>query len=80
MIIVNHHLFFADMAIKLRSQGGAGRGSVAGRGGEVIFDEAHELEDVASSYFGITLSNVHLEELVRDVDAMLKAKNALSTG
>ncbi len=79
VIIVNHHLFFADMAIKLQAKAAPDAG-VLPEGAAVIFDEAHELEDVASSYFGITLSNVHLEELVRDVDAMLKAKNALSTG
>jgi ATP-dependent DNA helicase DinG len=79
VIIVNHHLFFADMAIKLQAKAAPDAG-VLPEGAAVIFDEAHELEDVASSYFGITLSNVHLEELVHDVDAMLKAKNALSTG
>ena len=40
----------------------------------VIFDEAHELEDVASSYFGISLSNVRLEELARDVETLLRAQ------
>jgi ATP-dependent DNA helicase DinG len=79
VIIVNHHLFFADMAIKLQAKAAPDAG-VLPEGAAVIFDEAHELEDVASSYFGITLGNVHLEELARDVEAMLKAKNALSTG
>ena len=44
----------------------------------MIFDEAHELEDVASSYFGISLSNVRFEELARDLETMLRAKQALS--
>ena len=45
----------------------------------MIFDEAHELEDVASSYFGISLSNVRLEELVRDVETVLRARQAHSS-
>ena len=36
--------------------------------GAVIFDEAHELEDVAGSYFGVSVSNVRVEELCRDVE------------
>jgi len=42
----------------------------------VIFDEAHELEEVASNYFGIGLSTQRFDELIRDVDLMLKAKQA----
>jgi ATP-dependent DNA helicase DinG len=47
--------------------------------GIVIFDEAHELEDVASSYFGISLSNIRFEELARDLETMLRAKQALNS-
>ena len=43
----------------------------------MIFDEAHELEDVASSYFGISVSNVKFEELVRDLEITLRAKQSL---
>jgi ATP-dependent DNA helicase DinG len=78
VVIVNHHLFFADLAIKLQAKSAPDAG-VLPEAGAVIFDEAHELEDVASSYFGISLSNVRLEELVRDVEAMLRAKDAFST-
>ena len=46
----------------------------------VIFDEAHELEEVASSYFGISLSNVRFEELARDTETMLRGKKAYSSG
>ncbi|HEV2113897.1 MAG TPA: helicase C-terminal domain-containing protein, partial [Terriglobales bacterium] len=46
----------------------------------VIFDEAHELEDVAGSYFGITVSNLRLDDLVRDVETTLKLKGAFSSG
>ena len=43
----------------------------------MIFDEAHELEDVASNYFGIGLSNLRFEELVRDVETMLRRRSSL---
>ncbi|HEY4049540.1 MAG TPA: ATP-dependent DNA helicase [Acidobacteriaceae bacterium] len=78
VVIVNHHLFFADLGIKLQAKSAPDAG-VLPEAGAVIFDEAHELEDVASNYFGITLSNVRLEELVRDVEAMLRAKDAFAT-
>ncbi|MGB7189671.1 MAG: helicase C-terminal domain-containing protein [Acidobacteriaceae bacterium] len=78
VIIVNHHLFFADLAIKQQARGAPDAG-VLPDAGIVIFDEAHELEDVASSYFGISLSNVRFEELARDVETMLRSKGALST-
>jgi ATP-dependent DNA helicase DinG len=40
----------------------------------VVFDEAHELEDVASSYFGLSVSNIRFEELARDTDVLLRGK------
>jgi ATP-dependent DNA helicase DinG len=40
----------------------------------VVFDEAHELEEVASSYFGLSISNVRFEELARDTETMLRGK------
>src|SRR5271170_1498389 len=78
VIIVNHHLFFADLAIKQQARAAPDAG-VLPEAAAVIFDEAHELEDVASSYFGISLSNVRLEELVRDVETVLRARQAHST-
>ncbi len=78
VVIVNHHLFFADLAIKQQAKSAPDAG-VLPEAAAVIFDEAHELEDVASNYFGVTLSNVRLEELVRDAEAMLKAKDAFSS-
>jgi len=79
VVIVNHHLFFADLAIKQQA-GGAPDAGVLPDAAAVIFDEAHELEDVASSYFGISLSNVRFEELARDIETLLRAKQALSDG
>jgi ATP-dependent DNA helicase DinG len=52
LIIVNHHLFFADLALR-----GDDFGSILPEYAAVIFDEAHEIEDVASDYFGREVSN-----------------------
>jgi ATP-dependent DNA helicase DinG len=79
VVIVNHHLFFADLAIKQQA-GGAPDAGVLPDAAAVIFDEAHELEDVASSYFGISLSNVRFEELARDIETLLRSKHALNDG
>jgi ATP-dependent DNA helicase DinG len=79
IIIVNHHLFFADLAIKLMTEDAADAG-ILPEYGSVIFDEAHELEDVAGSYFGITVSNLRFNDLVRDVETTLKLKGAFAPG
>jgi ATP-dependent DNA helicase DinG len=71
IIIVNHHLFFADLAIKQQAEYAPDAG-ILPEVGAVIFDEAHELEDVAGSYFGISVSNSRVEELCRDVEASLQ--------
>jgi ATP-dependent DNA helicase DinG len=82
IVIVNHHLFFADLAVRQQA-GGAPDAGVLPDAGAVIFDEAHELEEVASSYFGISVSNLRFEDLVRDTEAMLKKgdgyANAINT-
>jgi ATP-dependent DNA helicase DinG len=77
IIIVNHHLFFADLAIKLQADGAADAG-ILPEAGAVIFDEAHELEDVAGNYFGISVSNLRVEELARDVEGLLQRDRMLS--
>ena len=59
IIIVNHHLFFADLAIKLQADGAPDAG-ILPEAAAVIFDEAHELEDVAGNYFGISVSNLRV--------------------
>ncbi len=71
IIIVNHHLFFADLGIKQQAEHAPDVG-ILPDAGTVIFDEAHELEDVAGSYFGISVSAARLEELCRDVEASLQ--------
>jgi ATP-dependent DNA helicase DinG len=77
IIIVNHHLFFADLAIKQQAEYAPDVG-ILPEVGAVIFDEAHELEDVAGSYFGVSVSNVRVEELCRDIEASLQ-RNRLYT-
>jgi ATP-dependent DNA helicase DinG len=78
IIIVNHHLFFADLSIKQASEYAPDAG-ILPEAGAVIFDEAHELEDVAGSYFGVAVSNRRVEELVRDVEASLSRNKLLSS-
>jgi ATP-dependent DNA helicase DinG len=73
IIIVNHHLFFADLSVKLEAAGAPDAG-VLPEAAAVVFDEAHELEEVASNYFGLSVSNVRFEELARDTDALLRGK------
>jgi ATP-dependent DNA helicase DinG len=73
IIIVNHHLFFADLAVK-REAAGAPDAGILPEAAAVVFDEAHELEDVASSYFGLSVSNIRFEELARDTDVLLRGK------
>ena len=77
IIIVNHHLFFADLAIKLQAEDAPDAG-ILPEAAAVIFDEAHELEDVAGSYFGISVSNLRVDELARDVEHSMQNNRMLS--
>jgi ATP-dependent DNA helicase DinG len=77
IIVVNHHLFFADLAIKLQADGAPDAG-ILPEAAAVIFDEAHELEDVAGNYFGISISNLRVEDLAREVEAALQYNRMLS--
>ena len=67
LIIVNHHLFFADLAIRQDDFG-----SILPEYSAVVFDEAHEIEDVASDYFGRQISSYRFEELGRDTEHVLR--------
>ncbi len=71
LIIVNHHLFFADLALKQDDFG-----SVLPEYGAVIFDEAHEIEDVASDFFGRQISNYRFDELARDAEIAARVSKA----
>jgi ATP-dependent DNA helicase DinG len=65
IVIVNHHLFFADLALRNNEYG-----QVLPDYSAVIFDEAHLIEDVAAEYFGAQLSSYQLEDLVRDLSTL----------
>jgi ATP-dependent DNA helicase DinG len=73
IIIVNHHLFFADLSVRQEAAGAPDAG-ILPEAAAVIFDEAHELEEVASSYFGLSVSNIRFEELARDSEMLLRGK------
>jgi len=62
IVVVNHHLFFADLALR-----DSAYGRVLPDYSAVILDEAHMIEDVASEYFGAQVSNYQIDDLVRDV-------------
>ncbi len=62
VIVVNHHLFFADLALR-----NGAYGAVLPDYAAVILDEAHQIEDVASEYFGAQISNYQVDDLLRDV-------------
>lgn len=69
LLIVNHHLFFSDLAIRR-----FGHAEVLPRYQAVIFDEAHHLENVATSYFGTTFSHYQLLDLVKDIETLAQEK------
>ncbi len=70
IIIVNHHLFFADLAIKDENY----EGGILPEYHAVVFDEAHEIEDVAAQYFGVSVSNYRFQELRRDLASVSRLK------
>lgn len=76
LVIVNHHLFFADLSLRLK-RGGAARAAEEGGGrqatevlpaaGALVFDEAHGIEEIASAFFGVSVSLGKALEIVRDL-------------
>ena len=62
IIVVNHHLFFADLALK-----DTGFGELIPKAQVMIFDEAHQIGDIASEYFGEAFSSKQLVDLCTDV-------------
>lgn len=65
IIIVNHHLFFADLALRDKEWG-----QVLPDYGAVIFDEAHQIEDIAAQYFGAAVSNYQVDDLLNDISRL----------
>ncbi|MDI9276002.1 ATP-dependent DNA helicase [Pantoea sp. EABMAA-21] len=62
VVVVNHHLFLADLVVK---EGGFGE--LIPEADVMIFDEAHQLPDIASQYFGQQLSSRQLQDLAKDI-------------
>ncbi len=65
IVIVNHHLFFADLALR-----GGDFGQVIPDYSAVVFDEAHQVEDVAAEYFGFQVSTFQIEDMLRDLQML----------
>jgi ATP-dependent DNA helicase DinG len=68
VVIVNHHLLCADASVRQGSYG-----AVVPECDLAIVDEAHQLEDVVTQYFGVSISTYRLEEFVRDAERALAA-------
>jgi ATP-dependent DNA helicase DinG len=68
VVIVNHHLLCADAAVRQNAYG-----EVIPACHRAIVDEAHQLEEIATQYFGYSISTWRLEELARDVERVLTA-------
>jgi ATP-dependent DNA helicase DinG len=66
VVIVNHHLLCADAAVRQGTYG-----EVIPECAYAVIDEAHQLEDVATQYFGFSVSNYRVAELVRDFDRVV---------
>ena len=63
LLIVNHHLLFSDLAVRR-----TGYGEVLPRYETVLFDEAHHVENVATTFFGFTFSRLQILDLCGDVE------------
>jgi len=68
VVIVNHHLLCADAAVRQSAYG-----EVIPACPNAIIDEAHQLEDVATQYFGYSVSNYRVEDLARDIERLVAA-------
>ena len=79
IVIVNHHLFFADLAVKQAANHAPDAG-VLPEFFCAIFDEAHELEDTAGSYFGVTVSDLRVDDLARDIEQTFRLKQLSLAG
>src|SRR5262245_21389063 len=65
IVVVNHHLFFADLSIRKSDVA-----ALLPDYSAVIFDEAHDLEDIATDYFGFHISNYRLMEFIHDANKL----------
>ncbi len=70
IVIANHHLVFADLALREGSDEHAG---VLPPHEALIFDEAHQIEDIASDFFGVQVSSSRVEGLLRETEHAFEA-------
>lgn len=68
LVVVNHHLFFADMALK-----DTGFGELIPEADLIVFDEAHQIPDIACEYFGEAVSSRQLQELAKDIELLYRS-------
>jgi ATP-dependent DNA helicase DinG len=73
ILIVNHYLFFADLALRQMDFS-----SLLPDYAAIVFDEAHEIEEVATQYFGLQVSNYRVDELARDTEITMRVKDLQS--
>jgi ATP-dependent DNA helicase DinG len=81
ILVVNHHLLFADLALRSGPRGA--HASVLPAYDALVFDEAHQIEDVATDFFSVRVSSARVEALARDAERALgsaKALQALASG
>src|SRR5205085_3894486 len=71
VVVVNHHLFFADVMLK-----DEGVSELLPACNTVIFDEAHQLPDTATLFFGEQVSHAQVQELARDATAAVLTEAA----
>ncbi|AKD37582.1 hypothetical protein I926_01260 [Pasteurella multocida subsp. multocida OH4807] len=69
LVVVNHHLFFADLAVKE-----TGFGELIPQAEVIVFDEAHQLPDIASQYFGQSLTSRQLFDLCKDINIVYRTE------
>lgn len=75
IVVVNHHLFFADLSLR---SGTKNRVELLPSYDAVVFDEAHNLNDTAASFFGLQVSNFRLSELYSDAERSMLREAALT--
>jgi ATP-dependent DNA helicase DinG len=74
VVVVNHHLFFADLALR------SAYGAVLPDYDTVIFDEAHLIEEIATLYFGVQISSGQIEDLARETERLAAGTGGPSRG
>jgi ATP-dependent DNA helicase DinG len=73
VVVVNHHLLCADASVRQNAYG-----EVIPSCAHAIIDEAHQLEDVATQYFGYGVSTYRVEELARDIERAVESAGTVS--